>query len=206
MKNEDKNPFIFSLTEKGEMRGKYKNSWVESSFDIDDDQDEKLSISHTRQYVKPNITKNLIFYFSLFIFLVFAVIVGRIFFLQILRGDEYFVLAENNRTRDRSILSERGIIYDRNGVELVQNIPSFSILASPRDLPRENNERWLVINKVAKLIDSSPTEINDIIEKYKDYFYETITVQEDIDYDLAIKISTQIDDLPGIIVLSLIHI
>src|SRR6185295_4349611 len=49
-------------------------------------------------------------------------------FVQIVQGDHFRELAENNRLRKLPIKAPRGLIYDRNGHLLVENIPSYNLL------------------------------------------------------------------------------
>lgn len=56
-----------------------------------------------------------------------AIILLRLWFLQIHKGEEYHKKAENNRVRVREIAAPRGDIYDRKGHELVTNHPSFNV-------------------------------------------------------------------------------
>ena len=59
--------------------------------------------------------------------LVFLVVAFRLWYLQILKGDYFFDLSENNRIKIQEIPAPRGIIYDRNGKVVADNIPSFDI-------------------------------------------------------------------------------
>src|SRR5258707_987392 len=73
-------------------------------------------------------------YIVLFIFLLLAYGLWR---LQVMRSDEYALLAEKNRVRNVPILAPRGKILDREGRVIVDNYPSFSallLLDSSRDL------------------------------------------------------------------------
>lgn len=56
---------------------------------------------------------------------VFFVLFARLFFLQVVQGAYYRYLSNNNRTRTIAIHAPRGIIFDRNGMPLVFNIPGF---------------------------------------------------------------------------------
>lgn len=60
-------------------------------------------------------------------FLVILVLIGRMFYLQILKGSYYRRQAEGNRTRYTRILAPRGIIYDCNGEELANNKPGVMV-------------------------------------------------------------------------------
>jgi penicillin-binding protein 2 len=57
-----------------------------------------------------------------------AVIIGTFWSVQIVRGDYYRGLAENNRLRKLPIRAPRGLIYDRGGRLLVENVPSYDLL------------------------------------------------------------------------------
>jgi penicillin-binding protein 2 len=67
---------------------------------------------------------------SLFLFYAF-----RLFNLQIWDGPSYLEQATENRTTLIIEPAQRGIIYDRNGVVLARNIPSFNVTITPAFLP-----------------------------------------------------------------------
>ena len=67
----------------------------------------------------------------------FAVIFFRLWFLQVLSGDEYLVQARENRTRDVRIQAPRGEIVDRNGSVLVDNRPANVVQIEPQELPEQ---------------------------------------------------------------------
>lgn len=64
------------------------------------------------------------FYLASIIFLLIGFgFLGRAFTLQVLRGEAFAARAESNSLRHTAIFPERGVIYDRNGKELVWNNP-----------------------------------------------------------------------------------
>jgi penicillin-binding protein 2 len=65
----------------------------------------------------------------------FAIIFFRLWFLQVLSGDQYVVQARENRTREIRIPAPRGEIVDRSGRVLVDNRPSNIVKILPQDLP-----------------------------------------------------------------------
>jgi penicillin-binding protein 2 len=67
----------------------------------------------------------------------FAVIFFRLWFLQVLSGDQYLVQARENRTRDIRIQAPRGEIVDRTGTVLVDNREAILVQLEPQDLPDE---------------------------------------------------------------------
>jgi penicillin-binding protein 2 len=65
----------------------------------------------------------------------FAIIFCRLWFLQVLSGDQYLAQARTNRVRDIPVAAPRGEILDRNNVALVDSIKSLAVQISPSDLP-----------------------------------------------------------------------
>lgn len=61
------------------------------------------------------------------VFSLCAVLVGRLYVLQVLQHDQQTAVSENNRVHVLPIAPERGLIYDRNGVVLADNKPSFDL-------------------------------------------------------------------------------
>jgi len=70
-----------------------------------------------------------------FIVLFLGLIIGRLVYLQIISHEHYSTLAHDNRITIRAVPPTRGLIYDRNGVLLAQNLPSFSLEFTPEQIP-----------------------------------------------------------------------
>ena len=70
--------------------------------------------------------------------LMFALLAGQLYKLQIVEGGRYVELAENNRLRTIPVKANRGVLYDRNGQQLVLNNPSYNVLVTAADLPDVN--------------------------------------------------------------------
>ncbi|HID49983.1 MAG TPA: penicillin-binding protein 2, partial [Chromatiales bacterium] len=76
------------------------------------------------------------------------ILVARMVYLQIVSQNLYATLSEKNRVSIRPIPPIRGLIYDRNGILLAQNLPSFSIELVPERI--DNFDR--TIGELRKLI------------------------------------------------------
>lgn len=72
-------------------------------------------------------TRKKIFVIALLIILALLLLIGRLGYLMIAKSEYYLAKAEALHDRERSIKAKRGIIYDRNGVELAGNKPVCSI-------------------------------------------------------------------------------
>jgi penicillin-binding protein 2 len=79
-----------------------------------------------------------------------------------MQGDTYRLLAEGNRIRNQVVLAPRGLIKDRNGELLAQNIASYNLFVTPFDLPKEGLE-----NEVKDLAATLSIAEEDIWEKLK---------------------------------------
>ncbi len=83
------------------------------------------------------------------------VLLVRLVNLQILEHESYKVLSDRNRIHIRPITPTRGLIYDRNGVLLAQNLPSFSLDIVPEQTKDMDN----TIKELAKLVTISEDDI-----------------------------------------------
>ena len=67
-----------------------------------------------------------------------AVMISRLWQIQMVEGDRYLILSDQNRYRQVDVKAARGVIYDRNGEILARNRPSFTVAIVPADLPRDS--------------------------------------------------------------------
>lgn len=89
-------------------------------------------------------------YATLSIFLVFLFIVGRLWYLQVFKGEEFRVLSENNRTRVQDLLPTRGLILDATGRILVDNYPAYD-LGIVRENVRDAQELKLRLSRLLNM-------------------------------------------------------
>src|SRR5512134_4116338 len=82
------------------------------------------------------------------LFLVVGLLALRLWHLQIREGPYYRDLSENNRTRSVIMEPARGLIYDRNGVLLANNVPSFTLYVSLEDV----KDRDRLIDQLSSLL------------------------------------------------------
>jgi penicillin-binding protein 2 len=85
--------------------------------------------------------------------LVVALLGLRLWHLQIREGPYYRDLSENNRTRLVLLEPARGLIYDRHGVLLANNVPSFSLYVTLEDV----KDREALIQQLSNLLGLDPT-------------------------------------------------
>lgn len=83
--------------------------------------------------------------------LVLLIFVARLLSLQILEGERYLLQAESNRTKVLSDPPTRGLIYDRNGVVLARNVPAYTIVITPADLPDDVGNVQQIYRELSEL-------------------------------------------------------
>ncbi|MPZ50576.1 MAG: penicillin-binding protein 2 [Dehalococcoidia bacterium] len=79
--------------------------------------------------------KQKVFFFALLVIFVFGILTLQLARLQLVNGEKYRLRAENNRLRQAPIIPTRGLIYDRNGVTLVENRATFAAAVVAADIP-----------------------------------------------------------------------
>ena len=77
------------------------------------------------------------FYFRLLVFIVFGVLTLQLLRMQVFQGEAYEQRAQNNHLRVSPTMPSRGLIFDRNGTPLVENVPQFSAGIVPADFPKD---------------------------------------------------------------------
>ena len=125
----------------------------------------------------------------------FVVLICRLFYLQVIEGEEFRRLSENNCIRLQSIDPQRGLIYDRNRVLLVDNRPSFDLSIILNDAKPINN----TIKKLSEYIKVPADDLMSKIKKCKGIsIYKPFLLKRDIGRDALAAIEARKYDLPGI--------
>ncbi|HET7010688.1 MAG TPA: penicillin-binding protein 2, partial [Anaerolineales bacterium] len=85
------------------------------------------------------------------LFAVLAVFVARLYQLQVIEYEAHLRDAEENRFSELSMPAPRGVIYDRNGYQLVRNIPSYNVVVTPAQLPDSPAEVETIYQRLSDL-------------------------------------------------------
>ncbi len=144
---------------------------------------------------------------------IFALFAIRLFVLQIIQGPEYTALADENRLTKVVLPAGRGVIYDRNGVLLARNLPSYNITITPADLPDSPAEVQAIYKRLSALTGvpitvpgSKPSAecapgrgIQDLVEEWTGLApYTAVKVKCDADPSVAMIIQEELAFLPGV--------
>ena len=127
----------------------------------------------------------------------FMVLIARLFYLQVVEGEEFRRLSQNNCIRLRAISPSRGVISDCKGTLLVDNRPSFNLSIIPKDAKplAETMER------LAQYVSIPEETIRDVVDgKSGAASYSPIVLKKDMDRDELAAVEVHKFDLPGIVV------
>ncbi len=125
---------------------------------------------------------------------VFIILLSRLWYLQVLAGDKYADLAERNRIRRVAIEAPRGIIYDRQGIVLVDNRPGLAVTILPKVY--ENNKS--IVTGLSQILQMSPEEIESKMKEKSIDPFSPRTIKEDVSEEAIAFIKEHQTDFPGV--------
>lgn len=130
--------------------------------------------------------------FAVFIFGALLVLLGRSFQLQVIDAEEYKQKAFENRTilEPREIL--RGIMYGKDGKQLVYNSTVFDLVIDKSEFKNSD----VLIKKLANSLKVKEEELKEKIEKIK----TSGNIATNIPHETAIMVEIKKEDFPGITV------
>jgi penicillin-binding protein 2 len=131
--------------------------------------------------------------------LAFVVLVGRLYQLQILRGDDYKEKADENFVKEIRQPADRGLILDRNRRVLVDSRPSYDVTLTPYFCRKECDD---VLSRLATMLALSPDELERARAQLKNAKklerFRPFTVKIDISRDDLDRYLASSSDLLGV--------
>jgi penicillin-binding protein 2 len=132
------------------------------------------------------------------IFIGFGLLVSRLIFLQILKGDQMRQFSEENRIKRVKVAAPRGMIFDRTHRLLIDNRPDFDLEIVPQYL-KESKQEKKVIPLLSKIMKMPEKEIHDILEKGKyQPSFMPIKIKTDLKRDEVAQFEVRKIDMPGV--------
>jgi len=128
-------------------------------------------------------------------FFIITILLGRMYYLQIIEGAHYHLLAEGNRIATRPLLPLRGQIYDRHGVLLAQNETNFRIVFLT-DKQAEIEETLQMLSKLIYLSSEEKMNILNTVQKKRGL--DAVIVKDNLTWEEVSAIELHTRELPGI--------
>jgi penicillin-binding protein 2 len=151
----------------------------------------------------------------------FAIVFFRLWFLQVLSGDQYLRAATINRVRDIAVASPRGEVLDRNGNVLVSSTKALAVQISPPDLPKSPHAQRAIYRQLASVLGISTNRISCTVAGLKvaggGTFrlaaipchvkqqlalqpYADVTIKTDVSPDVQYYLAERQEQFPGVVV------
>ncbi len=131
-----------------------------------------------------------------FVFLTLIVFVSRLIWLQIISGRELRQFSEKNRVKQNKILAPRGLILDRDGKALVENLPGFEAVISPQYI----EDMQKLAEAVGPVIGLEPARVVDKIQRSRRINgpFSLIRLKDNLSRDEVFRLKRLRLDIPGL--------
>ena len=126
----------------------------------------------------------------------FVMLLGQLWYLQVLEGTKFRDMSEKNRIRVRPVAAPRGILFDRNGLALVDNRPAFTLSL----IPREIEDRNTVLARLAVMLKIPLAELQDSLAKVPADSLRPVRIRRDLSLEDVAKVEESKLDFPGVVV------
>jgi len=128
----------------------------------------------------------------------YAVLAGRLFWMQIVDGARYRELARLNSVRTIPVRAPRGQILDRHLKVLVGNAPTVSLGITPAELPRDPRAAAEVLSQVAAALGLDPVGVQAKVSRQRVRPYAPARLMGDADRALVARLEERRAELPGL--------
>ncbi|HET7481174.1 MAG TPA: penicillin-binding protein 2 [Rubrobacteraceae bacterium] len=128
----------------------------------------------------------------------FAILGTRLWYLQVLTSENFTKSAQQTHTREVKIPAQRGVIKDRNGDVLANNIPGLNVTVIPNEISREK------VQKLAKIMQADVKAVTDRYNAAMDpetgNRYGSMLVKENADRDAVTYVMERTNEFRGVTV------
>ena len=129
----------------------------------------------------------------------FAIIFLRLWYLEVLSGDQYLAQAQNNQVREFTVQAPRGKVLDRHGELLVDNRTALALQVKPTDLPQSQARRARLFARVGEVAGLRPKQIRNAIRaEAKECSACPATLRRDVPYDTVYFLRENQERFPGV--------
>jgi len=149
------------------------------------------------EHLEADIGKNPILSFRFIMLLIIGLYTFLAFDNQVLKSNIFEKLALNNATRYKIISAPRGIIYDRYGIKMADNVKSYSLMLMPADLPKEESLRQISFANINTLFNLDKTESWWDSKIVKSKSIEPIILKSNLSQEEIQKFEPSSNDFPG---------
>jgi penicillin-binding protein 2 len=137
--------------------------------------------------------------FGAFAMAAFAIIVFRLWFLQVLSSEQYVQQANANRARDLPIAAPRGRVVDREGRVIVSSRTTNAVQIIPSALPPAGRPRLALYRRLGDLLEMSPRRIEALVIKGRSAVpYAPVPIKTDAGQGPLTVLAERQSEFPGV--------
>lgn len=134
---------------------------------------------------------------AIFIFVILAIYILKLFSMQIIGGEEYRNQSKRNFQRVSEIPAQRGEIFDRNATQpLAINTDSFAVDITPGEIPKEKYDT--VTARLAAFLGISKNQVDRKVNSVGKRSFSSVEVKANVSFNTISQIAENIVDLPGV--------
>lgn len=132
---------------------------------------------------------------GLLIAIAFLIIIARLWYLQIYRGDILYQYSIDNRLRREIIRAPRGMMFSRDNQLMVHNIPRFDVSITPQYL----QNRQQTLKKLGEILNMEVEVIERTLARFSNQAsYRPVVIKRNLGLDEVARIETENSTMPGI--------
>jgi penicillin-binding protein 2 len=128
----------------------------------------------------------------------FLLLLGAFFRAQVLQNARYVLASEENRLREIPLPAPRGVIYDRQGRVIAENLPGYSISL----LARNEDSLRTTMRRIGELVPVTPEQVGMAIRRYNRDRSRPTVLFGDAPFELVSVLEERRFDFPGLIIQS----
>ena len=146
---------------------------------------------------KKNFFNRLIIIYTFF-GLLFLYFLYKTFSLQVSSYTDYEIAALENKTREILVQPRRGIIFDRNGKILVNNVPSYNLIISPSRIDDLDS----LLNQIQPIVSLSDEDIEYVNKNYqsKAKLNRELIIKRNLTIEEIAKFEIRQHRFPGVLI------
>jgi penicillin-binding protein 2 len=160
-----------------------------------------LYLLHRPEDLPPGLSSRLTVRAAVFSVLVIALVSTiflRLWYLQVLSGDDYRARADNNRIREIRTQAPRGRIVDRDGTVLVANRPVVKVELRADQLPSDRGERRRELAELARLTGQSTERLREKISETASHTGYPAVIRQNLGRNRLFYLLEHQDRFPGV--------
>ncbi len=132
---------------------------------------------------------------GILVILILIALAGRLFYLQVLSHEHFITLSKDNRVKLQPLPPTRGLIYDRNGITLAQNLPAYSLEIVPEKTP----DIEATLRTLGKIIDISDEDLQRFHRLLKQHRrFDSIPLRIRLQDDEVSRLAVNRHRFPGV--------